>query len=48
MGPFWGDALYENTSSMAKFRSKGAELFLAPPILELNCAYVHYAPLDPK
>ena len=33
MGPFWGVVFHENTSSKSKFRSKGAELFWAPPIL---------------
>ena len=39
MGPFWGFVIHENTSSKSKFRSKGAELFWAPPIFQLNCAY---------
>ena len=33
MEPFWGFVFHENTSSKSKFRSKGAELFWAPPIL---------------
>ena len=39
MGPFWGVVFHENTSRKSKFRSKGAEFFGAPPILQLNCAY---------
>ena len=31
-GTFWGVVDYENSSSKSKFRSKGAELFWAPPI----------------
>ena len=34
-----GVFFHENTCSKSKFRSKGAELFLAHPILLLNCAY---------
>ena len=33
IGPFWGVVFHENTSCKSKFRSKGAELFWAPPIL---------------
>ena len=33
MGPFRGVVFLENTSSKSKFRSKGAELFWALPIL---------------
>ena len=36
---FLGYGFYENTSSKSKFRSKGADLFQAPLILKLNCAY---------
>ena len=40
MGPLSGVAFHQNTSNKPKFRSKGADLFWAPPILQLNCAYV--------
>ena len=40
MESFWGVVFHENTLSKSKFRSKGADLFWAPPILELNCAYI--------
>ena len=39
MRPIRSVVFHENTSSKSKFKSKGAELFWAPPILQLNCAY---------
>ena len=39
MGPFWGVVFHENISSKSKFRTNGAELFWAPQISQLNCAY---------
>ena len=33
MGSFWDVVFHENTAVRLKFRSKGAELFKAPPIL---------------
>ena len=40
-GPKWGHFRCFYPSRKSKFRSKGAELFWAPPILCLNCAYDH-------
>ena len=33
IGSFWGVVFHKKTTSRSKFRSKGAELFWAPPIL---------------